>query len=180
MRAARRVRHGPGAAVDSLAMIVIVMGVTGAGKTTVGRRLAAELGWAYCDADDFHTAGNVCRLSHGVGLTDADRGPWLSALRASIDGVLDEGRSAVYGCSALRATYRQALADGRPEVRFVHLHGPEALLAERLRRRVGHSMDPGLLHSQVRTLELPAGDLRVSIALPLAAQIRVIRAALDR
>jgi gluconokinase len=162
-----------------LRMMVIVMGVTGCGKTTVGSRLAAELGWPFEDADAFHPAANVALMSRGIPLTDADRAPWLEAIRAHIDGVLARRASAVVGCSALKAAYRQVLGDGLPDVRFVYLHGDEPLLAERLRRRLGHFMDPRLLGSQLATLEEPRSAVRIEIALPLAAQIRAIRAALD-
>jgi gluconokinase len=161
-------------------MIVIVMGVTGSGKTTVGTRLAHELGWTFHDADDFHPPANVEKMRAGIALTDADREPWLQAIRRCIDRTVESGASAVFGCSALKAAYRSTLADGRPEVRFVHLCGPEPLIAERLRRRVGHFMNPRLLDSQFETLEPPADAIEVEVALPLAAQVRAIRRALGR
>ena len=159
-------------------MIVILMGVTGSGKTTVGIRLAHELGWAFHDADDFHPASNVEKMRAGIALTDADREPWLRAIRRCIDQTVEAGASAVFGCSALKAAYRSTLAEGRPEVRFVHLSGPEPLIAERLRRRVGHFMNPRLLDSQFETLEPPGHAIDVQVALPLAAQVRAIRRAL--
>lgn len=156
-------------------MIVIVMGVTGSGKTTVGKRLAQTLGWPFYDADDFHPPANVDKMHRGIALTDADREPWLRALRECIDRTVEAGKDAVFGCSALKAAYRHVLADGRPEVRFVHLHGPEPLIAERLRHRVGHFMNPALLDSQFETLEWPEDAIDVEVALPLAAQVRAIR-----
>ena len=159
-------------------MVVIVMGVTGCGKTTVGRRLSAELEWPFYDADDFHPPENVAKMSRGIPLTDTDRGPWLSAIRQRIDETVDGGGHAVIGCSALKETYRHVLRDGAPLVAFAFLTGPRALLAERLRHRVGHFMNPALLDSQLATLEEPAYAVRVEIALPLAAQVRRIRAAL--
>lgn len=159
-------------------MVVIIMGVTGCGKSTVGRRLAAALDWPFYDADDFHPAENVAKMSKGIALTDVDRGPWLRAIRARIDETLAAGGHAVFGCSALKEAYRHILRDGAPAVHFVWLTGPRALLAERLRHRVGHFMNPALLDSQLATLEEPAYAVRVEIALPLAAQIRAIRAAL--
>jgi gluconokinase len=114
----------------------------------------------------------------GIALTDADREPWLQAIRRCINQTVERGGSAVFGCSALKAAYRSTLADGRPEVRFVHLRGPEPLIAERLRRRVGHFMNPLLLDSQFETLEPPGDAIDVEVALPLAAQVRAIRRAL--
>jgi gluconokinase len=159
-------------------MIVIVMGVTGSGKTTVGMRLAQELGCPFYDADDFHPPANVEKMRRGIALTDADREPWLKALRRRIDTTVEAGGRAVFGCSALKAAYRSLLAEGRPEVRFVHLCGPEPLIAERLRRRVGHFMNPSLLDSQFATLEPPRSAIAIEVALPLAAQVRAIRRAL--
>ena len=159
-------------------MVVIVMGVTASGKTTTGRRLAADLDWPFYDADSFHPPENIARMTRGVTLTEADREPWLRAIRRRIDHVLSEGGSAVIGCSALKTGYRRVLADGTAGVRFVYLRGDEPLLAERLRHRVGHFMNPGLLRSQLETLEEPADAIAVEIALPLAAQVRRIRQAL--
>ncbi len=159
-------------------MVIIVMGVTASGKTTVGTVLAEALRWPYFDADDFHPPSNVAKMASGVPLTDADRAPWLAALRARIVEIRSAGEHAVFGCSALKAAYRETLAAGDPDVRFVHLHGSEALLAERLRHRVGHFMNPELLESQLATLEPPEDALRVEIALPLRAQVAAIRTGL--
>jgi gluconokinase len=156
-------------------MIVVVMGVTGSGKTTVGTALAAALDWPYFDADDFHPPSNVAKMAGGVPLTDADRAPWLAALRARIEEVQARGGDAVFGCSALKAAYRETLADDDGDVRFVHLHGSRALLAERLRHRVGHFMDPDLLDSQLATLEPPNDAVVIDIALPIEAQVTAIR-----
>jgi gluconokinase len=117
-------------------------------------------------------------MTRGIPLTDADRAPWLRAIRGRIDQVLSGHASAVIGCSALKTGYRHVLADGTARVRFVYLRGDEPLLAERLRHRVGHFMNPGLLRSQLETLEEPAEAIVVEIALPLAAQVRRIRQAL--
>ena len=159
-------------------MVIIVMGVTGSGKSTVGARLAADLGWPFYDADSFHPPENVARMSRGIPLTDADRHPWLQAIRARIDEVLARGGSAIIGCSALKDSYRQMLREENPGVRFVFLRGDEALLGERLRHRVGHFMNPRLLGSQLETLEEPDAAVRIEIALPLAAQVRRIRSEL--
>ncbi len=159
-------------------MVIIVMGVTGSGKTTVGEALAASMTCEFFDADSFHSAANKAKMSSGIPLTDDDRWPWLAAIRSRIDALLSVNESGVFGCSALKAAYRKVLGGDDPRVRFVYLHGSEALLAERLRHRVGHFMNPALLASQFETLEVPANAIRISVALPLAAQVREIRRAL--
>ena len=136
-------------------MIIIVFGVTGAGKTTVCRLLAEQLGWQFYDADQFHPAGNVEKMRQGVPLTDADRRPWLKNLRAAIRGWLERGENAVLACSALKEEYRRYLQIGR-DVRFIYLRAKYELIEERLRRRRGHFMHPALLPSQFETLEEPA------------------------
>ncbi len=160
-------------------MVIIVMGVTGSGKTTVGEALAASIGCAFFDADSFHSAANKAKMSSGIPLTDDDRWPWLEAIRARIDTLLAGGESGVFGCSALKTAYRHVLGEDDTRVKFVYLHGPEALLAERLRHRVGHFMNPALLASQIATLEAPPNAVRIQVALPLAAQVREIRRALS-
>jgi gluconokinase len=135
-------------------MIVIVMGVVGAGKTTVGTLLAEQLGWKFADADDFHPRSNVEKIRHGIPLSDADREPWLEALREQIEHWISNRQNAVLACSALKQSYREKLAAG-PEVRFVHLKGPAALIAERLRLRLGHFAGESILTSQMRDLEEP-------------------------
>ena len=140
-------------------MIVVLMGVTGAGKTTVGRLLADRLGWQFVEGDDFHPSANVAKMRRGEPLDDADRMPWLRALRHRIDDLVAAGASAVVACSALRPSYRDVLAAGRPEVVFVWLTAPVEVLRDRLRHRVGHFMPPALLESQLATLETPPGIL---------------------
>jgi gluconokinase len=143
-------------------MIVIVMGVTGAGKTTIGRLLAEQLGWQFADADDFHPAVNVEKIRHGIALDDADRAPWLAALRKAILEWISAGRSIVLACSALKRSYRDQLAAG-PEVRFVYLKGSPALIAERLRSRHGHFADEKILAGQFSDLEEPQDAVTVDI-----------------
>jgi gluconokinase len=143
-------------------VIVVLMGVTGVGKTTVGRMVALDLGWVFLDADDFHPQENVAKMRSGVPLNDADREPWLNALRSEIDARLEARESAVLACSALKQSYRDRLAASEA-VRFVHLHGDEALIRERLLARSGHYMDPGLLASQFAALEEPHGVLVVDV-----------------
>jgi gluconokinase len=156
-------------------MIVVVMGVSGAGKTTVGRALAAALAWPFVEADELHPAANLAKMSRGEPLDDDDRAPWLEAvatrMRALEDGVV--------ACSALRARYRDRLRV-RPDVRFVLLDVPEALLAERLTRRKGHYMPASLLPSQLATLERTPDVLVVDAAQPTDAVVAAIRAAVAR
>lgn len=138
-------------------MIVLIMGVAGSGKTTVGGLLARQLGWSFADADDFHSAANKAKMAAGRPLDDLDREPWLRALRQHIEGFLRRDESAVIACSALKARYRAILAPGGEDIRWVHLHGPPELLRARLRERSAHYMGPGMLDSQLAALELPAG-----------------------
>jgi len=135
-------------------MVVIVMGVVGAGKTTVGKLLASELGWEFADADDFHPASNVEKISHGIPLTDEDREPWLDRLHDAILTWLAAGQSTVLACSALKRSYRVKL-QAAPEVRFVFLKGTAALIAQRLRARHGHFAGEAILASQLADLEEP-------------------------
>jgi len=144
-------------------MIVIVMGVVGAGKTTVGKLLAAQLGWEFADADDFHPASNVEKIRKGISLTDDDRAPWLDQLRSAIDRWIAESRSVVLACSALKQSYRAKLQAG-PQVRFVYLKGSKALIGERLRSREGHFATDSILVSQLADLEEPASALTVEVA----------------
>jgi len=145
------------------AAAVVLMGVAGTGKTTVGRLLAEDLGWLFLDADDFHSPANVAKMRRGEPLDDADREPWLDALRSRLAEELEAGRSVVLACSALKAAYRRKLAvDER--VRFVHLTGDPELLRRRLGERQAHYFAPGLLDSQLATLEEPVGFLTLDVA----------------
>lgn len=137
---------------------LIVMGVSGSGKTTIGEQLAARIGWRYEDADTFHPASNVAKMSAGQPLTDEDRWPWLRAIADEIDRAIAAGERVVIGCSALRRVYRDLLVHGRSDIRIVYLDGTQDLIAGRLGARKGHFMPPGLLTSQFRTLEPPAPD----------------------
>src|ERR1700683_131768 len=144
-------------------MVVIVMGVVGAGKTTVGRLLAEDLGWNFADADDFHPASNIEKIRQGIPLTDADRQPWLDRLRAAIMTWMKDGRNVALACSALKQSYRQQLEVG-PEVQFVYLKGTASLVAERLRARKGHFADEHILDSQLADLEEPESAVTVDIS----------------
>lgn len=147
-------------------MIVILMGVSGAGKTTVGRVLAARLGWEFHDADDLHPANNKEKMSHGIALTDDDRWPWLAAVRRLVEECLAKGRSAVLACSALKQTYRDEIVADPARVRLVYLKVPQETIADRLAHRTGHFFDPHLLRSQFETLEEPADALTIDASIP--------------
>jgi gluconokinase len=144
-------------------MIVVVMGVAGAGKTTVGQLLAAALGAEFIDADDHHPPENVAKMRAGTPLTDADRWPWLARLNGMLRERALGGRSAVLACSALKAAYREALLEDLPQARVVHLRGAKPLIASRLAGRRGHYMNPGLLESQFAALEEPADAIVVDV-----------------
>jgi gluconokinase len=144
-------------------MIVVVMGVTGAGKTTVGRLLAERLGAAFADADDYHPPENVAKMRAGVALDDADRAPWLARLNAVLREADAGGGSLVLACSALKRAYRDLLGAGIRDLRLVFLDGSKELLARRLAERTGHYMNPALLDSQLATLERPADAIVLSI-----------------
>ena len=151
---------------------LIVMGVSGSGKTTIASRLAARLGWTFEDGDRFHPASNVAKMAAGHPLTDEDRWPWLQAIADEIDAVCQRGGHVVIACSALKRTYRDLLVHGRSDVRLIFLDGTQAVIADRLARRKGHFMPPGLLDSQFKTLELPKSDenpVTVSIDAPVEA-----------
>lgn len=137
------------------------MGVVGAGKTTVGSQLAQRLGWHFADADDFHSPENKNKISHGIPLTDADRAPWLAALRHAIEQWNAEGRNVVLACSALKRVYRHELQSGA--VNFVYLDGNYDLIAARLRARHGHFATESILKSQLADLEEPPDAITVSI-----------------
>jgi gluconokinase len=138
-------------------VVVVLFGVTGAGKTVVGQRLARELGWTFHDGDTYHAPASLEKMRAGVPLTDEDRRPWLATLRDLVADCLAKGENAVLACSALKAAYRDYLRiDDR--VRLVYLKGDVRLIAKRLQERQGHFMDPALLQSQFDTLEEPRGE----------------------
>ncbi len=145
---------------------LIVMGVSGSGKSTIADGLAEQLGWRSEDGDRFHPASNIAKMSAGHPLADEDRWPWLQAIADEIDRVCEAGERAVIACSALKRTYRNVLVHGRSDVRIIYLDGSQALIADRLAKRKGHFMPAGLLDSQFKTLEPPTRDenpLTVSI-----------------
>ena len=159
-----------------MAMIVVLMGVSGSGKTVVGQALAADLGWPFFDGDDFHPPANVAKMAAGTPLTDADRWPWLDRLAAEMAAVNARGANAVLACSALKQAYRDRL-DRAGNVRVVHLKGDEATIAARLAGRSHRYMPATLLASQFATLEEPAGAVVVDIRDPVPVQVARIRTA---
>jgi len=155
-------------------MVIVIMGVSGSGKTTVGTLLAARLGWRYFEGDEYHSAASVEKMRRGVALDDSDRWPWLEALRGLIVGCLARGESAVLACSALKESYREFLSVDERVV-FVYLEGDYEVIARRLGARRGHYMNPGLLESQFDALEEPADAVRLDISASpdeLVAEIR--------
>ncbi|MET0503583.1 MAG: gluconokinase [Candidatus Binatia bacterium] len=155
-------------------MIVVLMGVTGSGKSTVGRLLARQLGWNFLEGDDFHSAENLAKLKRGEPLSDADRQPWLETVRRSIDEAVGRNENAVIACSALKDSYRSML-EIPGQVVFVYLKASLPLIQERLKRRVGHFMNPNLIQSQFDALEEPGTVLQIDAGLAPAAILEVIR-----
>lgn len=153
---------------------VIVMGVAGCGKTTVGEALAKRLGWSFYDADAFHPAENIAKMATGMPLNDSDRAPWLAALHALISASLRENRPAVLACSALKESYRQQLLEGNEGVQLVYLRGSYDLIWSRLSLRKGHYMKPEMLQSQFEALEEPANALTLDVSMPVTELVREI------
>lgn len=153
---------------------LIVMGVCGCGKTTLGQATAAALGWDFYDADDFHPATNIAKMRSGLALTDEDRAPWLAALHTLIATQCAAGHPGVLACSALKARYRAVLLAGQVPAGVVYLKGSQALIAARLAQRTGHFMSPALLESQFAALEEPQDALVVDIAWPPAKAVAAI------
>jgi gluconokinase len=157
-------------------MVIVVMGVSGSGKTTVGQLLADALGAEFAEGDAYHPPANIEKMRRGIPLEDADRWPWLQTLAAQIDRWLAAGTPVVLACSALKQRYRDILAKGRPGVRFVYLEGDKALIRLRLDRRRGHYMPANLLDSQFATLEPPSDAITVDVAgAPEAIAATIIR-----
>ncbi|GHS86251.1 gluconokinase [Actinomycetota bacterium] len=146
---------------------LVVMGVAGSGKTTVAEILADRLGWPFAEADDFHPAANIAKMSAGTPLTDEDRWPWLAAMRDWLTEQARAGRSAIVTCSALKVAYRDVLREAEGRVRFVHLDGTAEVIGSRLASRSGHFMPPSLLPSQFETLE-PLRTNEDGVTIPVA------------
>lgn len=162
---------------------IVVMGVSGSGKTTVWQRLAQALGQPYVEGDELHPPQNVQRMAAGIALTDEDRQGWLQRIAEHLAGAAQQRGGVVISCSALKRSYRDLLRAAAPDVRFVHLHGDADLLAQRLQERQGHYMPASLLQSQLQTLEMPTDDerpVRLDIAQALSAQLATALAALEQ
>jgi gluconokinase len=147
-------------------MVVIVMGVSGTGKSTVGRELSERLGWTFVDADDLHSVENRRKMAEGTALTDVDRQPWLELLRARLEKALDGGEDLVLAFSGLKRAYRDRLRVDPARQRWVYLHASADIIRERMRKRTGHFMPASLLHSQLEALEPPDDALSVDVTPP--------------
>jgi len=158
-------------------MIVIVMGVSGSGKTYLATKLAEATGWAYAEGDDYHSEANKAKMSAKIPLNDQDRAPWLDALHNVLIGWHERKESGILTCSALKEEYREHLTAGLPEARFVWLDPPKSVLADRMTKRPGHYMPAALLDSQLATLERPtdtAHTLRLDGSEPVPEAIQSI------
>ncbi|KWE32423.1 gluconokinase [Burkholderia territorii] len=151
-------------------MILIAMGVSGAGKSRIGEMLAERLSCSYTDGDAFHSAANKEKMHNGIPLTDDDRWPWLRTIRAAIEEKQRAGQTAVFTCSSLKRSYRDVLRGTDTDVRFVYLKGTFQVLQERLKTRTGHFFDPSLLKSQLDTLEEPGPDEAIVVSIELTPE----------
>src|SRR5687767_5743059 len=159
-------------------MIVVMMGASGAGKTTVGRALAERLQWQFVDADDLHPPANIAKMASGIPLDDTDRSPWLARIHSLMAEAAGHGVDMVVACSALRARYRSELARDVPGIRWVFLHASRALLQQRLASRQGHFAGPALLDAQLATLEPPPEAIEVDANAPVVTLVSEICGAL--
>jgi gluconokinase len=161
-------------------MIVVVMGVSGVGKTTIGKQIAKQLGARFLEGDDYHPKANIEKMSHGEPLTDADRKPWLDRLARELDASRVKGENVVLTCSALRRLYRDILRAGHDDVDFVFLDAEQAVIQKRLDARKGHFMPPSLLDSQFAALERPGPDERAVPADATQPPGAIVAAVLER
>ena len=161
-------------------MIVVVMGVSGSGKTTIGTALATRLGWAFVEGDDWHPPQNVAKMSAGTPLTDEDRFPWLDRINAELRTREARGENVVVTCSALKQSYRDRLTRGLSRWELVFLHGSFELLSKRMAERKHRFMPASLLQSQFATLEPPVSAIAVDVAEPLERSVQKIAAALQQ
>jgi len=161
-------------------MIAVLMGVAGAGKTTVGRAVAERLQWRFVDADDLHPASNIDKMARGMPLDDTDRQPWLEEVHEVMEAAAARNEGLMVACSALREQYRRQLARGIPDLRWIYLRADRALLHQRLAARYGHFAGPALLETQLKTLEPPREAVVVDAAKPTPVLVDEICAALTR
>jgi len=159
---------------------IIVMGVSGCGKSSVGKALADSLGWDFYDADDFHPPENVAKMADGIPLDDSDRAPWLTSLHELISASLKADQPGVLACSALKERYRQQLTEGNDGVQIVHLKGCYDLIWSRMEKRTDHYMKPDMLKSQFETLEEPSNALTIDISKPVDEIVREVTSDLSR
>ncbi len=156
-------------------MIIIVMGVSGSGKTTIGELLAKSLNWEFSDADSFHPSSNIEKMSHGISLDDNDRLPWLQAIESAMSNWLETQHNVVLACSALKATYRHLLHLDDERVKLVYLKGSYEMIAQRMAQRENHFMKLEMLKSQFATLEEPNEGIKVDISKPVEKNVQEIR-----
>ncbi|WP_017651834.1 gluconokinase [Fortiea contorta] len=159
-------------------MIILIMGVSGSGKSTIGQILADSLHWEFSDADAFHSVENIEKMRQGIPLDDGDRMPWLLSLQTAIQHWLENDHNVVLACSALKASYRQFLLFDQERIRLVYLYGSLALIQQRLQKRQNHFMTEKLLNSQFNALEEPDNAIGVDISQPPEMIVQTIRAAL--
>jgi gluconokinase len=163
--------------------VLIVMGVSGVGKSTIAESLAQKLGWKFQEGDDLHPPANIEKMHAGVPLTDQDRAPWLAAIKRWIDARIAAGEPGLVTCSALKRRYRDTLIDGRASVRILYLHSDEATIEERIEHRTGHFMPASLLESQLHTLEEPTDDehpMTVEVAGSVEETVNAVLGALKK
>lgn len=158
----------------------ILMGVSGSGKTTIGKAIATKIGWDFYDADDFHPQENIAKMENGIPLTDSDRAPWLAALHDLIESCLKLNQPGVLACSALKENYRQKLLEGNQEVKLIYLKGSYELIWSRMSARKDHYMKPEMLRSQFDALEEPSDALVVDISLSVDEIKQIILQHLNR
>lgn len=159
--------------------VIVIIGVAGCGKTTIGQLLAQELAWRFDDADSFHPPANIAKMSAGHPLNDEDRAPWLAAIRQHIETCLAKNEGAVVTCSALKKAYRDVIRVDADRVKFVYLYGSRELLWKRISARKGHFMKPAMLDSQLAALEVPEHALAIDITPEPSVIVREIRRSLS-